>query len=214
MGQALGIRLSMLGHPIIYGSREPEREDVQELVAKTNHKANATSVIAASQQAETIILATPYHAIKDTVTDLGTVDNKILIDVTNGLKMGKNGLMEMATDTSSGEELQVILPKARVVKALNTVGFHIIAKPDQAKGKVISMTAGNDESAKKEVMKLITSLGLDTMDIGPITQSRFLEGMSALYITPYLTGRIDEAFEYSLLKGTSPLESKGVRTAG
>lgn len=35
MGGAIGPRLAEMGHTVVYGSREPEREDVVELVAKT-----------------------------------------------------------------------------------------------------------------------------------------------------------------------------------
>ncbi len=35
VGGALGPQFATLGHDIVYGSREPQRRDVQELVART-----------------------------------------------------------------------------------------------------------------------------------------------------------------------------------
>ena len=43
VSSALGPRLASLGHEIVYGSRSPEREDVQALVAATGTRASATT---------------------------------------------------------------------------------------------------------------------------------------------------------------------------
>ena len=42
---------------------------------------------------------------------------------------------------------------------------------------------------------------------------RYLEGMAALYLVPYLRGRRDDAFEFYLRRGASPTVSEGVRPA-
>ena len=213
VGTALGPRLATLGYEVVYGSRSPERADARSLVKATGNGASALSIEAAAKRGDWILLATPYRAMHSVLEQFGDLDGKIIIDVSNALKAADDGLMSMASDTSAGEELQAALPSAHVVKALNTVGFHVMANPAAAGGPVTVPIVGNSNSAKTRVTGLVRDLGFETIDLGPIRQARYLEGMAALYLVPYLQGRREDAFEFHLRKDSSPQESTGVRAA-
>ncbi len=215
VGAALGPHLSNLGYQVVYGAREPGREDVVELVEKTSNGAQAVSVSEACQMADWVVVALPYSAMESALHEMGDLDGKIVVDVTNALVMGDNGLMKMALDnSSSAEQLQASKPDAKVVKAFNTVGFHVMANPAAAGGSVSVPLAGNDADAKIAVAEVIEKMGLEAIDVGPIEHARSLESMAVLYLVPYLQGRMDDAFEFYFRRGASPKKSKGVRAAG
>ncbi len=212
MGGAIGKRLANLGHEIVFGSRSPESDSVLKLLKGCS--GTAATIAVAAEGAEIIIVATPYSALQETLSLIGPAAGKIIIDVTNALDMAGDGLMEIVSNTSAGEEIQSACPNAKVVKAFSTIGFHHIAHPKIADTPISAMLAGNDAQAKATVGEVAQAMGFETVELGPIRQSRYLEGMAALYLVPYLQGRPAEAFEYHLRTGAAPKESQGVRAAG
>ena len=214
MGAAFCARLTGLGHSVIIGSRNPDSDAMQETLAGIDGSCTVSSIADAAEQGNVVILTVPYSALTETLGAMGELDGKIVIDVANALTMGPDGNMTMASDTSAAEELQAAKPGAKVVKAFNTIGFHMIRQPDLLGGPVSTMLAGADADAKARVAAIAGNLGFEAVDVGPLRLARYIEGMSALYLAPYLQGRKDSAFEYYLRTGASPKESSGVRAAG
>jgi predicted dinucleotide-binding enzyme len=213
VGAALGPQFAKLGHRVVYGSRDPGSDRVKALVAKTGADAKADSPPRAAAGAQIIVLAVPWKATEDTVKALGDLSGKTLIDATNPLKFGPGPQIGMAVETSGGELIQGWAPQAKVVKAFNAVGYSIMADPTSAGGPVTIPLAGDDAAAKKRVADLVEHMGFETVDVGTIRNARYLEGMAILYITPYMSGRPQDGFEYHLRKRAAPLTGP-VRPAG
>lgn len=130
-----------------------------------------------ASSADVVVLAVPFGAIDNVVHELGnSVDGKILVDVTNALNEDYG--LAVGFTTSGAEELQKKMPRAKVVKAFNTV-FASNMDRGQVKGeKLTVLVAGDDQQAKRAVLELATSIGFDAVDAGPLMNARLLEPMA------------------------------------
>ena len=67
VGGALGPEFAQQGHTIVYGSRDPGRTEVQELVARTGGNASATSQSEAAVDADIVVLAVPGDVAEEVI---------------------------------------------------------------------------------------------------------------------------------------------------
>ena len=164
VGTAIATGLSRKGHEIKHGHRDP-KEPVSE----------------AARWGEVIILAVPYENVADAAKTIGSsADGKVLLDVTNAI--GENMNLAIGFSTSAAEELQKKLPKARVVKAFNTV-FAVNQSTGRIGNEQLTLfVAGGDAKAKQTVMQLGRDIGFDPVDAGPLKTARYLEPMAMLLI--------------------------------
>jgi predicted dinucleotide-binding enzyme len=198
VGGTLGKRWAGLGYKIIYGSRTPEADKVKTLLKDTANGATATTAKDAAGKADLVVLAIPRRAIKDVMAGLGDLSGKILIDPTNGVKV-TDGRFESPPDqtTSNGEEIQALAPGAIVVKALNTLSVEMMADPKRAGGEISVPIAGEDAAAKMRVAAIVKAMGLETVDVGGLYLSRYLEAMARLRMA-YRAKNRPNAFEFFL----------------
>lgn len=205
MGGAIGPRFVETGHTVIYGTRDPSSERIADLVASTGGETTATSSSDAIANADIIVLALPWNATENLITEnKDNLNGKIIMDITNASLRALRPDNDAAVDSSAGALIQGWAPEAKVVKAFNTVGYHIVADPAHAGGPVTVPLVGNDAQAKEDVAQIVQAMGFETIILGGIEQAHVLEGMASLYFVPYGAGRFDEAFEYYFRKGTAP----------
>ena len=159
VGKALGSGLEAAGHEVKFGHRDPQ-ERVED----------------AADWGAVIVLAVPFPAVRDAAEHIGSrADGKPLIDVTNVLD--SNGDMALGFSTSGAEELQKMLPKAKVIKAFNTVFAKHQGTGRIGEERLTAFVAGDDQDAKRTVMALSEDIGFEPVDCGPLSASRYLEPM-------------------------------------
>ncbi|HEY7739647.1 MAG TPA: NAD(P)-binding domain-containing protein [Steroidobacteraceae bacterium] len=198
VGGALGPRFAGLGERIVYGSRTPDEERVQNLVARTGDRAAALAPEAAAKACGTIVLAVPWSAVEAILKSFGNLDGKLIVDVTNplGVRDGREFAFEIPGGISGGEFVQSLQPGARVVKAFNTVNFRVMVDPAMAGGPVSIPLAGDDAAAKAAVAALVSGIGLEPVDVGPLRTARYTEAMALLYVHRLVSRQ--RPFEYYL----------------
>jgi predicted dinucleotide-binding enzyme len=181
VANALGPEFAALGHRVVYGSRNPDRDSVRQLVARTGEDASAAGQAEAAAQADIVVLAVPWHVVEAAVANLGDLSGKIIIDPTNPRIVGDDGLRNHAVDTSNGELIQGWARNARVVKAFNTMTWETMVEPASTGGPVTVPLVGNDPEAKATVAAIVEAMGLEPIDLGPIRYAHALENMYLLW---------------------------------
>jgi 8-hydroxy-5-deazaflavin:NADPH oxidoreductase len=180
VGGTLGRRWAELGHTVCFGIRNVEDADAKALVGKIKGEARLASVGDAVKNADVVVLATPYAANPAAIAAAGYLSGKILIDVTNPIR--PNFSLAVGFNGSGGEEVAKLAPRAKVYKAMNQVGFEVMANPAFAAGKPVMFVAGDDPAGKKVVLELVSSLGFEAIDAGELNVARSLEPFAMLWI--------------------------------
>jgi 8-hydroxy-5-deazaflavin:NADPH oxidoreductase len=198
VGGALGQRWAELGHSVIFGVRNLDDPLAQVLIATIAGDAQLASVHDAAQAAEVVVLATPYAANAAALAAAGDLNGKILIDVTNPI--GADFSLAVGFDTSGGEEVAKLAPSARVYKAMNQVGFEIMADPSFAAGKPVMFVAGDDDAGKKIVLGLVSALGFAAIDVGDLSLARLIEPFGMLWIHLMARRKMGRNFAFALMR--------------
>ena len=188
MGSALGQRLAGVGHTVIYGSREPSRDKVKELVAATGAGAFATTQRNAAELSQIIILAVPWPAVESLMPQLGDLSGKIIVDITTGERQGSDGYPELAVETSTSELIQGWAPTARIVKTPFS-GASMVRDPLRHGEPTVTYIAADDREAKEVVARLAIQLQFFPLDAGPLRMARTIDHLGLLYLTPMMQGR-------------------------
>ncbi len=185
VGRALATSFARAGHSVIITSRDPE--DAGAVAAATGARVAATNVEAATA-ADIVALAIPFGSVEEVVAEIrDAVAGKIVVDVTNRMAFGANGPTIDAGE-SNAERLAASLPQAHIVKAFNTLFASNQADPITAGVQLDGFVAADDAAAKATVLELVRSVGLNPVDVGPLSRAQQLEQIAFLNIYLNITG--------------------------
>lgn len=152
-------------------------------------QAQAGSVEQAAAFGELAVLAVKGGAASAVLRQAAAgLAGKVVIDATNpiGDTPPVNGVLNFFTGPNQSllEQLQREQPALRLVKAFNSVGAHLMVKPQLAGGPPTMFICGNDAAAKASVTKIIDDFGWDTADMGGAEAARAIEPLCMLWCIP------------------------------
>jgi predicted dinucleotide-binding enzyme len=171
------------GHEIFFGVTNPKSDKTQALLKTIGAKARAGTAAEAAAFGEMIVLTTPWTAAEAAIRSMGDLSGRVILDATNPLAMGPDGLgLEIGHSISAGEKVQSWAKGASVFKTLNTTGFGNMADPIFHGVKSVMFVAGDDAANKPKVIALVAALGFEVIDAGPLRNARLLEAHAMLWI--------------------------------
>jgi predicted dinucleotide-binding enzyme len=171
-------------HEVMMGTRDQGK--LTEWKAK-NPKARVGSFADAAAFAELVVLAVKVTAAADALRSAGDVlTGKVVMDVTNPIAdlPPENGVIRFFTDLNESlmERLQKEFPV--VVKAFNSVGNAGMVNPAFAGGKPSMFLCGNDDAAKRTVIKIVEQFGWEAKDMCRAEAARAIEPLCMLWCIP------------------------------
>ncbi len=189
VGQVLAKAFHAEGHQVRLGTRDVQKEALKKFISE-NPEIGVVVFEQAASFAEIIVLATGGSVTLDAIRLAGTANfsGKIVIDTTNPISKDapENGVLKYFTtlNRSLFEDIQQLVPDAKLVKAFNSVGNAYMYKPSFPGGKPTMFICGNDAAAKKTVTEILTAFGWETEDMGKAESARAIEPLCILWCLP------------------------------
>lgn len=198
VGTALARGWARAGHAIVFGVNDPGAEKHQAL---RDQGFAATSNAEAAAGADAIVLSVPWAAVEAAVASLGDVAGKLILDATNPLEFGADGLALAVGFTDSGAEtVQRLAPGASVFKTMNQVGFRVMDAASGYPAQPTMFVAGDDAARKAEAMGLVADLGFEPLDCGGLRMARLLEPYAMLWINQVVARGAPDASAFALMR--------------
>jgi 8-hydroxy-5-deazaflavin:NADPH oxidoreductase len=184
IGKQVALNLIASGQQVIVADHG--RAKAPDFASASGGRAQALASADAVQEADIIVLAISFDAIKEFLSEYGSkLRGKILVDPSNPVAPDGNGGFRktIPPEQSSGEVLSGLLPPgARLVKAFGTLtaaalksGARRTAEPN------VLFYASDDRQAGDAVAELIKASGFEPVRVGGINQALRIEAFGDLH---------------------------------
>lgn len=176
-GRALAGRLRSLGEDVWIGSRDAERARERALELGVQGGTNEDVV----KDAELVVLATKSNAALETGAALANaIGDTPVLCVASDLRFTDIGIVPGLEEGSLAENLAELI-RAPVASGLQTVSAIDLSGPELPDQD--ALICGDDPGAKRLALQLAGRLvGGRAVDVGPLANSRALEGMTAVIL--------------------------------
>lgn len=184
IGSQVALNLIAGGRSVIVADHGPTK--ASDFAKASGGKAKAASAAAAIQEADIIVLAIYFNAIKDLIGEYhGKLAGRIVVDPSNPIAPdGSGGFKKtIAQNESSGHLLSKLLPPGvKLVKAFGTLGAASLKTgARRAPEPNVLFYASDDQDAGNAVADLIRASGFAPVRVGGINQSIRIEVFGDLH---------------------------------
>lgn len=201
LGFGMALRLSAAGVAVVIGSRDAGR--AAETAARIGDGATGLVNAEAAQQGPIVLLAVPFRAQSENLTNLkGALEpGQILVDATVPLAAavsGKATRLLGVPQGSAAEQAQEMVPDGvSVVSALHTVSAHTLADLSIELDEDVPVCGDSGED-KRRVAQLISQVrGLRPVDAGPLEAARLVEGITPLLISVNARNKVHAGIRFT-----------------
>ena len=181
MGGKLGTIFARTGHEVVF-SYARSTAKLTKLAKTAGASARAGTPAEAVESADAVLIAVHWSRMADVLQQTGDVSGKVVITCSLPMNAEDTGLV--VADTSSGaEELAKMMPKARLVSAFATVPSEVLFAVYDARRRATRPSlvyCGDDAGGKRVAAELITDVGFDPVDAGPLRVARYTEPFALL----------------------------------
>jgi NADPH-dependent F420 reductase len=174
-GRALAKRLAEIGEDdVVLGSRDVERAKTAAEELGVEGVRNEDAV----READLVVLAVKSNATLETAAELrDAIGTTPVLCVASDLRFTDEGVLPGRHQGSLAEEVARIL-RAPVASGLQSFAAANVIEGDPGD----ALIAGEDSEAKQRAFRLAERLGARAIDVGPLANSRALEGMTSVIL--------------------------------
>jgi len=181
MGGKLGTLFARAGHDVVF-SYARHKDKLAQLARESKGNARAGTPREAAQDADVVLLAVHWSRIDDVLAQAGDLSGKVIVSCSLPLNVLNTELVVGRT-SSGAEELAKKVAESRVVCAFNTVPSEVLFNVFEARRKTTKPSlvyCGDDAGSKKIAAELISDVGFDPLDVGPLQTARYTEPFALL----------------------------------
>lgn len=183
IGSTVGKLWIDAGHEIKFATRHPE--ELAPLVGKLGARASAGTPAEAAAFGEVVMVTIPLAALPQLSRDL-SLDGKVVLDTSNAYERRDGAAAGEATAHPRGSAgwAAAMFPKARWVKAFNTVYFKTLETEAHRAGDRVGIPLASDDHEAMEIAaQLVRDAGLDPVIAGSLERGKAFEPGTKVYNT-------------------------------
>jgi predicted dinucleotide-binding enzyme len=173
------------GHEVRLASRHPD--ELEPLIKTLGARASAGTPADAARFGDVVMLTVPLKAVPDLARDLAPLlAGKVVLDTGNAYAQRDGDAARQATGHPEGSAgwAASMFPKARWVKAFNTVNYKVLEKEAHRDGDQVGIPlAGDDRDALEIAARLVRDAGFDPVIVGALARGREFEPDTRAYNT-------------------------------